>query len=371
MDAVSLTKKLVEFNTINPPGNEAPMADFVGNLLSANGFTVHYPGFGENRKHLVAEKGVPDSGRPLVLSGHFDVVPLGAREWSTDPFVCRVEGDKLYGRGSSDMKSGLAAIICAAIDVPAGNMPEGGIRLILTAGEELGCEGARELVKTYTGLGNASAVIIGEPTANLPGIGHKGAIFLTAVSTGKTVHSSMPELGINAVYKAARAILKTEGFRFNARKDNLLGFPTINVGKVAGGLNANSVPDHAEFTIDMRTTAEVDHKEILARLEKELGAEISLLKHVDLPPVSNNEDDPFIQMVYNICESEGVISARSRSLPYLTDGSVLQDHYHNVPTIILGPGQPEQAHQTDEYCLISKIEQAVNIYKKIIINWRN
>lgn len=371
MDAVSLTKKLVEFNTINPPGNEAPIADFVGDLLSTNGFTVHYPGFGENRKHLVAEKGVPDSGKPLVFSGHFDVVPLGARKWSKDPFVCEVEGDRLYGRGSSDMKSGLAAIICAATDVSAEKMSEDGIRLILTAGEELGCEGARKLVKTYTGLGSASAVIIGEPTANLPATGHKGAIFLTAVSTGKTVHSSMPELGINAIYKAARAILKTEGFMFNARKDNLLGFPTINVGKVTGGLNLNSVPDHAEFTIDMRTTAEVDHKEILIRLGKELGDEISLQKHVDLPPVSNKDDDPFIQMVYKICESEGVTSARSRSLPYLTDGSVLQDYYHNVPTIILGPGQPDQAHQTDEYCLISKIEQAVNIYKKIIINWRN
>ncbi len=371
MDAVSLTKKLITFNTINPPGNEAPMADFIGEILSDNGFTVDYSGFEENRKHLIARKGIPDSGKPLILSGHFDVVPLGAREWSNDPFISITKGNKLYGRGSSDMKSGLAAMICAAIGVSEKKFPENGILLILTAGEELGCEGAQGLVKKYRNLGDASAIIIGEPTSNIPAIGHKGAIFLTAVSKGKTSHSSMPELGINAIYKAARAISKIEEFRFNAGKDILLGFPTINVGKFNGGLNPNSVPDHAEFSIDMRTTPQVDHKEILNKLSKELGDDISLKKQVDLPPVSNSEDHPFVQLAYKICESEGVQYSRPRALPYLTDGSVLQDYYNNVPTIILGPGQPEMAHQTDEFCFISKIEQAVNIYKNIIINWRN
>ncbi len=371
MDAVSLTEKLISFNTINPPGNESPLAEFIGDLLSGNGFSVEYSGFGENRKHLIAEKGVPPQGMPLVLSGHFDVVPLGARQWTTDPFISKTEGDKLFGRGSSDMKSGLAAMICAAIDVPREKFPENGIRLIFTAGEELGCEGARDLVKTYPNLGKASAVIIGEPTSNIPAIGHKGAIFLTAVAKGKTVHSSMPELGINAIYKAARAVLKTGDFRFNAREDILLGFPTINVGKFNGGLNLNSVPDHAEFTIDLRTTTFVDHKEVFERLSRELGDEISLIKQVDLPPVSSNENDPFVQLAYATCQGEGIRSFRAKALPYLTDGSVLQDYYKNVPAIILGPGEPEMAHQTDEYCFISKIKQAVNIYKNIIINWRN
>lgn len=371
MDVLALTRKLISFNTINPPGNEAPMAEFIGNLLSDNGFTVDYPGYGENRKHLIAGKGIPLSGNPLVLSGHFDVVPLGAQKWSFDPFRSEIKGDRLYGRGSSDMKSGLAAMICAAIEVPEKMLPENGIRFIFTAGEELGCEGAQDLVKMPVDLGKASAVVVGEPTSNIPSIGHKGAVFLNAVSSGKTAHSSMPELGINAIYKAARAVLKIEKFRFNAGKDTLLGLPTINVGKFSGGLNINSVPDHAEFTIDLRTTPRVNHDKILKRLGKELGDDIILKKLVDLPPVSNRQDDPFVKMAVNICKSENIKFTRLKALPYLTDGSVLQNYYGNIPTIILGPGQPEMAHQTDEYCFISHIEKAVRIYKSIIINWRN
>jgi succinyl-diaminopimelate desuccinylase len=371
MDVISLTRELISFNTINPPGDEALAARFVGKILADNGFNVTYPEFRENRLHMIAEKGVPANGRPLILSGHFDVVPLGSKQWSRDPFKSVIEGDRLYGRGSSDMKSGLAAMVCAAIDVPAGKLPENGIRLIFTAGEELGCEGARDLVQKYNNLGLAGAAIIGEPTDNIPGTGHKGAIFLNATASGKTVHASMPELGINAVYKAAAAVLKIEKFRFDAPEDELLGFPSIMVGKLNGGLNSNSVPDHAEFTIDIRTTANVIHSEIIERLTKELGNEIKLQKTVDLGPVSNKADDPFINLAYEVCEMEGVSFTRSATLPYLTDGSVLQGLYKNLPTIILGPGQLDMAHQTDEFCLISKIEQAVRIYKNMIINWRN
>ena len=371
MDVISLTRELISYNTINPPGDEALLAVFVGKILSEKGFKVTYPEFRENRLHMIAEKGVSANGKPLILSGHFDVVPLGSKKWSRDPFKSVIEGDRLYGRGSSDMKSGLAAMICAAIEVPAEKLPEDGIRLIFTAGEELGCEGARDLVQKYDNLGLAGAAIIGEPTDNIPGTGHKGAIFLNATATGKTVHASMPELGINAVYKAAAAVLKIENFKFDAPRDELLGFPTIMVGKLNGGLNSNSVPDHAEFTIDIRTTASVNHNDVLVRLAKELGNGIELKKLVDLGPVSNKADDPFISLAYDVCETEGVSFTRSGTLPYLTDGSVLQGHYKNLPTVILGPGQLDMAHQTDEFCLISKIEQAVRIYKNMIINWRN
>jgi succinyl-diaminopimelate desuccinylase len=369
MDVISLTKKFIAYDTINPPGNEAPMAVFAGDILSDNGFTVAYYDFGDNRKHLIAEKGVPDAGRPLVLSGHFDVVPLGAREWSRDPFISVTEGDKIYGRGSTDMKSALAAMVIAAIEVPEEKIPKNGLRLLFTAGEELGCQGVQDLVKNLKAPGNASAIIVGEPTSNLPAVGHKGAIYLNAVAKGRTAHSSMPELGINAIYRASRAISRIEEFSFNAEKDVLLGFPTINVGKFSGGLNLNSVPDHAEFTIDIRTTTRIDHEEILKRLSRDLGDEIALEKLVDLTPVSTREEEPFVGLVYNICEAEGVGKTRSLALPYMTDGSVLQKYYNLAPTIILGPGQMEMAHQTDEYCLISKIKQAVNIYRSIIINW--
>lgn len=367
---ISLTRELISHNTVNPPGNEAIVAELLGNLLAEHGFTVRLPRYEKNRLHLVAEKGLSGHTPPLVLSGHLDTVPPGELPWRTDPFVGTCAGDKIFGRGSSDMKSGVAAMTAAAIESTEDVLPEGGVRLIFTAGEELGCQGIRQLVNTRQEPGNASAVIVGEPTANKPAIGHKGALYLKASTSGKTAHSSMPELGDNAIYKAARAITRIETFDFQASGDSLLGFPTINIGEMQGGLNINSVPDHAWFTIDIRSTGQIRHPSILQRLMRELGEEVSLETLVDLNPVSTMEADPFVQLVYKVCKAEKVSEPWPKSLPYVTDGSVLQPFYGGVPTIILGPGEPGMAHQTDEFCYIETIKQSVSIYKSIILNWR-
>ncbi len=371
IDVIGLTRELISHNTINPPGNEAVLANMLGKLLADHGFKVKLPGYEENRLHLVAEKGLSDSAAPLVLSGHFDTVPLGEAPWKRAPFSGKTLDDKIFGRGSSDMKSGVAAMTVAAIEAFEESSPAGGVRLIFSAGEELGCQGVQQLVKTYEALGKARAIIVGEPTANIPAIGHKGALYLNAKASGKTAHSSMPELGDNAIYKAARAISRIENFRFQAAKDPLLGLPTINVGKMEGGLNINSVPDHAFFTLDIRSTTAISHQSVLERLTRELGEEIKLETLVDLHPVSTLETDPFVQLVYEVCEVDKKNGSWPRSLPYVTDGSVLQPYYGGVPTIILGPGQPEMAHQTDEYCYIENIIESVSIYKNIILNRRN
>ena len=369
LDVISLTRKLISFNTINPPGNEAEVAQYVGKLLSNYGFKVILPVYDKNRLHLVAEKGLSGSIPPLVLSGHFDTVPLGGKPWTADPFSGKIEGDRIYGRGSSDMKSGVAAMIVAAIEATTSSSPEGGIRLIFSAGEELGCQGIQQLVHTYEKLGEARAVLVGEPTGNIPAIGHKGALYLNVVTKGKTAHSSMPELGDNAIYKAARCISRIEKFRFEAKRDMLLGYPTINVGKMKGGMNLNSVPDHAEFTMDIRSTTMIEHKTILEQLIQELGEDALIETLVDLNPVSSAEANPFVQLVYDVCKMDRHDNTWPRSLPYTTDASVLQAYYGGVPTIILGPGEPGMAHQTDEYCSIKKLEQSVSLYKNIIASY--
>lgn len=366
-DLISLTRELISINTVNPPGNESALALRLGDLLAQNGFEIDLPEYEENRLHLVAEKGTGGPLAPLVLSGHLDTVPLGDKTWTRGPFSGDIEGDRLYGRGSSDMKGGVAAMTMAAIEAMAVASPEGGVRLIFSAGEEMGCMGVQQLVKSCSKLGKARAVIVGEPTANMPAIGHKGALYLKASIKGKTAHSSMPGLGVNAIYKAARCISKIETFRFTADKDPLLGFPSINVGKMEGGMNINSVPDHAEFTIDVRSTSRMEHRGVLEQLRRELGEELQMETLVDLGPVSTPETDPFVQLAYAVCRVYTGDPDWPRSLPYLTDGSVLQAYYGGVPTIILGPGEPAMAHRTDEYCSIKKLMQAVSIYKNIIL----
>uniref|UniRef100_UPI003216ACCD M20 family metallopeptidase n=1 Tax=uncultured Draconibacterium sp. TaxID=1573823 RepID=UPI003216ACCD len=366
-DVVQLTQELIRFNTVNPPGNEAKAAHYIGNLLSAHGFQVEYPVFSDNRLHVVAEKGLTAGYAPIVLSSHLDVVPVGKESWKYDPFLGVIEGYKIYGRGASDMKGGVAAMICAAINSFRETKPLGGVRLLFTAGEELGCQGAVQLAKTITRPGKASAIIIGEPTANFPAVGHKGGLYLNASAQGKTAHSSMPELGDNAIYKVARAIQKIEEMTVNVEPDPLLGLPTVNVGRMSGGMNINSVPDYAEFSIDIRSTGNIRHDEILDQLRRELGPAIKLDILVDLPAVRTNEQDPFVELVNAVCRSKVKGISGAKALPYLTDGSVLQQLYGGAPTIILGPGEPKQAHQTNEYCSIDKLIQAVDIYEEIII----
>ena len=371
MDVISLTKELLSFNNINPPGNEEEIARFAGKLLKDNGFSTEYHLFAEGRLNLIAERGLSDIMPPIVLSGHFDTVPLGSKKWSIDPFSGIVQDGRIWGRGASDMKGGLAAMIMASIQAFEEDPPPGGIRLIFSAAEELGCTGIEQLAKTLKDPGSASAVIVGEPTSNHPYIGHKGALYLNAFTSGITAHSSMPHLGDNAIYKAAVSILKVKNFKFRAERDPLLGFPTINVGRMNGGMNINSVPDHAEFSIDIRSTSRVDHDEILLRLAKELGPETVLKTLVSMGSVFTDEKTRFVQLAYEICGVDMDDKSIPRTLPYLTDGSVLQRMYKGVPTIILGPGQPEMAHQTDEFCYIDKLEESVKIYCNIITKWRN
>lgn len=369
MDVISLTKKLLSFNTVNPPGNEEEIARYIGGILNRHGFRTEYPEFENNRLNLIADRGLSSERPPVVLSGHFDTVPEGNKKWKVDPFKGEINEGKIWGRGSSDMKGGLAAMTIASIEAFADASPEGGIRLIFSAGEEPGCQGVSKLAEEHGGLGEATAIIVGEPTANLPFTGHKGALYLKAVTFGKTAHSSMPELGVNAIYKAAGSIIKIIDFNFETERDPLLGFPTINVGKISGGMNINSVPDYTEFTIDIRSTTKVDHNTILDKLIREIGEETVLEKLVDVNPVCTSENDPFVKIVYEVCNVQRTGSDYPKALPYLTDGAVLQKLYKNAPVVIIGPGQAEMAHQTDEFCYIDKLVSAVGIYKNIILKW--
>lgn len=365
IDAISLTQKLVSMDSVNPPGNEASLANFIGDILAENGFEVETIPYGENRSHLVAKKG--DQGnKPVVFSGHLDTVPLGESPWNVHPFSGEIKGDKIYGRGTSDMKGGVAAMIVAAIRATQQN-PDAGVCLIFTAGEETGCQGAAHLVKNYPDLGAAKGIIIGEPTANIPAIGHKGGLYLNATAKGKTAHSSMPHLGDNAIYKAAETVLKLKKFVFHEKEDLLLGLPTLNVGTFRGGINLNSVPDHAEFTIDARTTTKSNHAQLLNDFKKLAGEDVTFETLVDLPAVASDENDAFVQLIYSACGISPGEKGFPKAMPYLTDGAVLQPAFKGSPTIILGPGQPEMAHKTDEYCYIKKIEEAVEIYTKIIL----
>ena len=145
LDPRSLTRELLAFDTVNPPGMERACARHLGGLLERSGFAVEYHEYAEARSSLIARIGSGGSRAPICFTGHMDVVPLGAAKWSHEPFAGETDGDKLYGRGSTDMKGGIAAFVAAAIELAPKLAGGPGLVLVITAGEEIGCEGARFL----------------------------------------------------------------------------------------------------------------------------------------------------------------------------------------------------------------------------------
>src|SRR5215217_3963437 len=229
MTAVDLALELIRLDTVNPPGNEGVVADVLSRRLEAAGFDVarheHAPG----RPNLIARLAGSDPERPvLCLTGHMDTVPLGGAPWSVEPFGELRDG-RLHGRGASDMKGGVAAVVIAAERVAALGRGEAGLELVLTAGEETGCAGALQLAKTDL-LGRVGAVLVAEPTGGVPHVAHKGVVFVRASTEGVSAHGSAPHLGRNAIYPLARAVSALANLTFGVPAHPVLGDPTINVG---------------------------------------------------------------------------------------------------------------------------------------------
>ena len=367
VDALSLTRSLLQFDTINPPGRERDCARYAGAMLQDWGYKVDYHEYADSRTSVVARLGGSPKKAPLCLTGHLDIVPLGARAWTKDPFSGETDGDKLYGRGSSDMKAGVAAMLLAARSFSREKNHGAGIVLVLTAAEEGGCIGSRHLAQTQL-LGKAGAMVVGEPTSNYPLVGHKGSVKFHATFKGVGAHGSMPELGVNAIYKAAKALGKLEGFDFQHPKHPVMGKPTLNVGTIEGGNTVNAVPDAARIGVDIRTVPGMDHDLLLSRIKQLIGeADVDVFSN--LPPVWTAPDDEWMRRVFEICKPYVGESPTARTAPYMTDAANLLKVYAGAPTVVLGPGEAAMAHQTDEYCSVERLRQSVEIYEKIILDW--
>ncbi|QEW23071.1 Acetylornithine deacetylase (plasmid) [Paracoccaceae bacterium] len=361
-DVVDLARKLIALDTVNPPGNERAALDLCAGILTQAGFDCRLtPVDGAPlRANLVATRGT-GTGPALGFSAHLDTVPFGAAPWRHPPLSGHVEDGRLYGRGSSDMKAAVAAVLVACCDP---HTPPGGIAVILTCGEETGCDGARLLVQA-AGLPHIGALVVPESTGNAIVHGHKGVLWLKLAFHGVTAHGAMPEAGRNAIGLAVDALTRIRDMPLGPTHP-VMGHPTLNIGTIHGGINTNSVPDLCEVTLDLRTLPGTDHADLTRRVADLAGPDATVSPLIDLPSIWTDPDDPWVRATAAMLKDRTGRAAPPASVNYFTDAALLTPALGNPATIIFGPGDPGQPHATNEWVHIDALHDAVPLMRALI-----
>ncbi|GAA1169702.1 M20 family metallopeptidase [Ornithinimicrobium humiphilum] len=355
-DPVGLTQQLVRLDT--SAGDEDACTEPLASTLAAAGLEVSLVESGPRRNNLLARW---RGGGSLVLSGHLDTVPFTEAGWAEHPLSGAVVGDRIYGRGTSDMKGGLAAMTSAACRAAREGAPA--FTLLFTIGEELGCQGARDVLE-HGPLPSNPVIVIGESTSNTLRFGHKGATWLRLTSQGRAAHGSRPELGSNAVLSLMRAVLALTD-SFAPAHHAHLGLPTVNVGTFAGGVQPNIVPDAAKVELDFRTVPGLEHSDILS-LVRSYGPDLRTETMLNLAPVWTDPASAVSRHLKQVVDEvrQGP-PGEELAVSYFTDGCVLSA-LPGSSVYICGPGDPDQPHTADESCAVSRIYEAAAIYHRLI-----
>lgn len=366
---VLLTQELVRLRTINPPGDEAIAAEFVAQRLRQCGMFADVVAHDEAGRASVVG-GLRGSGErsTLLFSGHLDTVPAGDN-WQRDILSADIADGKIWGLGTTDMKSGVAAQLVAMEAVQStGVALKGDLLFAGTAGEEVDSMGAKRLVEQQK-LGDVGFMIIGEPTANRAYTAEKGVLWLEVNTRGQTAHGSMPHLGVNAIMHMSKLLQALEKEHIPYQPHPLLGDFTMNIATINGGVKTNVVPDACQVTIDLRTVIGQDHQDIMQTVrqlidrqcaeDETLHAEVRML--TERVPLNIPFDDPQVQAFVRARDQVMGDASQPSATTFATDGSVFVPAY-NAPMVICGPGRPELAHQPNEFVDIDRIVEAARIY---------
>ena len=386
-ELISFLKEFVQIRTINPPGeNYKECAIFLEKKLkelNLKARKVDVP-----KKRLVdARVDFPRTSvigllkgklgkQTLHINGHFDVVPVGSG-WTVDPFGGEIHDGKMYGRGTSDMKGGVAAAIMAAASIARSDLElSGNLEISSTPDEETGGElGAGYLVSNGHIHGDAAIVAEGSEVDQVS-IAHKGVLWMELKTIGKATHASRPHLGVNAVTKMARVLLALDKLAEDLKGRKTASssifhdapWPVLTVGgKITGGTKINIVPDSCTSTLDRRLLPE----EKVEDAEKEILAVIEELKRQDSE--LKIEMKPLLKIAPLICDKKSlIVSCLTEAIeringasPQIVGTSGFTDaHYfgQKMPTAMFGPATHGIGHQADEYVEIDHLMRATKVF---------
>ncbi len=376
MDAdrvVALTSELVAVDTRNPPGNEADIAGVCRAAFEPRRATIREVEPAPGRRSLIVEVPHPDGPGPrptLIVNGHLDVVPVVADAWSTEPFTPTLKDGRLYGRGTADMKGGIAAAVCA-LDVleEAGRKPACDLVFHLVADEEVGgALGTRVLLEQ--GLIRGDACLVPEPTSLDLCVAERGLLQGNLTVQGRPGHGSRPREGVSAIEHGATIVLALHAADFGDPDHPLLGRPTANVGTIEGGTSFNTVAASCRLGVDRRLLPGVTERDAVEQvLAKVDGAGVDGLRY-DFDVVAFGEasempaDDPFARLVGDAVTKATGQAPETIGMTFTTDARFVRNQ-GGLPAVVCGPGDLECAHVTDEWVAIDRLVDATAAYAEL------
>ena len=377
-NSIEILRKLVGFDTTSFKSN-LDLIKFIENYL--NDFNIKSKlvyDETKNKANLFATIG-KDSKGGIVLSGHTDVVPTKNQKWSSDPFTLTERDNKLFGRGSSDMK-GFIAVVLSRISKMVETKLNKPIHLAFSYDEEIGCVGVHGLLDLIEKKSiNPEFCIVGEPTSMEVVIGHKGKHAYGVKVDGFSCHSGQAPYGVNAINYAAKLITYIEELNKEKSKigpfDNEYEIPysTLSTGLINGGTILNIVPNLCLFEFEIRHLAEDDPKTIMQKIQdyadeliiKEMQkispkANITFAEKINYPGLNISETINPVKQVKNMLNV-----SKHKKVIFGTEGGLFKKKL-NIPTIVCGPGSIDQAHKPDEYIAIEQLEKCGKFIDNLI-----
>lgn len=383
-ELISLTQALVRIPSHKDvPHREKEVAEYIYDFLQKEDIEVEYQYVDGERKNVIAYLRGDGKGKTLMFNGHTDTVP--PYDMTIDPYGAEVKDGFLWGRGSNDMKGALASMMMAIIALKRADIHlKGDIIFTAVVGEEEKSEGTEYLVKS--GI-KADGAIVGEPSNYEYAIGHRGLEWLEIKIRGKAAHGGVPHLGVNAISKAAKLIVKLEEEiypKLEKRNNEYMGPSVMNFGRIEGGNQPSTVADWCSIKIDRRyipgesvESVINEYQQVIDKLKAEdsdFDAEIIrmpnnmlTLDHVYLE-TDPNEDIVKVskEALTEVIKREPKIT-RKRGW---TDSALLSE-YGNIPTVVIGPGDISYSHTKDERVPIIDLINMTDIYARIALKFCN
>jgi len=357
---VDLLAELVAFDTTSDRSN-LPLIEFVEDYLVRHGVTARrVPDETGEKANLYATIGPAD--RPgVMLSGHIDTVPVTGQAWTVDPFSLTADGEHLYGRGTTDMKGFLAAVLAAVPALVEADLAVP-VHLAFSHDEETGCLGVRALLADLAEQPvRPAACVVGEPTSMRPATAQKGKIAVRLHVHGRPCHSGMAPEGVNAIHAAARLVSRVEETAAAKAQDGpfderfAIAHTTLQVGTIEGGTALNIVPQDCSLDLEIRAVPAEDPEALLAELmdfSVALEAEMRAM-HPDAgirmerlhayPGLSLGDDHALVDFILSLLEEQQL-----ERIGYGAEAGLFQQEL-GIPTVICGPGSMAQGHQPDEF----------------------